>query len=83
MEKVKWFLYLSAVLLVGIPTMLAIASGSTFSSTVSNIIISSAIVLVVLGKLLTVHEKRKDNKIFSGDIGVIIGLSLVLVIRFI
>ncbi|WP_239094247.1 histidine kinase [Bacillus sp. B15-48] len=55
----------------------------TFSSTFSHSIISTAFVLVILGKMITVQEKRKDNKRFASDIGIMIGLSIVLVTRFI
>ncbi|MGD6834843.1 histidine kinase [Sutcliffiella halmapala] len=83
MEKLRGLLYLSAVLLVGIPTLIVIASDDSFSSTFSNILISIAIVNVMLAKLVTVFEKRKENRRFSVDIGTIIGLSIVLIIRFI
>ncbi|MBM4763718.1 histidine kinase [Bacillus sp. B15-48] len=84
MEKLKWFLYLSAVLLVGVPMSIVLMSDDvTFSSTFSHSIISTAFVLVILGKMITVQEKRKDNKRFASDIGIMIGLSIVLVTRFI
>lgn len=55
----------------------------TFSSAFSNIIISTAIVLVILGKMLNIYIKRKENKSFVSDVGVIIGIFIVLVARFV
>ncbi|KGA95943.1 histidine kinase [Alkalihalobacillus alcalophilus ATCC 27647 = CGMCC 1.3604] len=79
MDKLKWFLYFSAVLLVGIPISIALMSDTTFSSTFSQIVISTATFLVILGKFITVFQKRKENKRFAGDIGAIIGLFIVII----
>ena len=84
MRKLKLFLYLSAVLLMGIPTSIVLISEDvTFSSKFSNTIISTALGLVIIGKSITLYQKRKDNKSFAPDIGVIIGLAIVLVTRFV
>jgi hypothetical protein len=84
MDKLKWFLYLSASLLIVIPTSVVLMSDDvTFSSTFSNIIISTAIILFILGKMITISEKRKGNKSFAPDIGAVIGLFIVLVFRLI
>lgn len=82
MEKFKWFLYVSAVLLVGVPTLLVITSDDPYSSTFSNIVIALAFGLVILGKLIAVYEKRKENRRFSVDIGTIIGLSIAWILWF-
>ncbi|WP_245840058.1 hypothetical protein [Sutcliffiella horikoshii] len=46
----------------------------------SNILISIAILLVILGKLISVFEKKKENGRYAVDIGAIIGLAIVLII---
>lgn len=83
MGKLKVFLYLSAALLIVIPTLIVFMSDLPFSSTFSSTVISIAIILMNLGILLTVFQKRKENKNIAGEIGAIIGLSIVLIIHFI
>ncbi|OLO26761.1 histidine kinase [Alkalihalophilus pseudofirmus] len=84
MNKLKWFLYLSGALLIVIPTSVVLMSEDViFSATLSNTVISSAIILVILGKMITILEKRKVNKSFVPDIGAVIGLFIVLVFRLI
>nr|WP_246879848.1 histidine kinase [Bacillus suaedae] len=80
----KWFLYLSAALLIFIPISIVLMSDTiTFSSTFSKIVISTGIILVIFGKVLSLLEKRKENKSFSTDIGIITGLLIALVARFV
>ena len=84
MYKLKWFMYFSATLLIFIPTSVVLMSDDvTFSSLFSNVVISTAIVLVILGIMVTIFEKKKANKSFAPDIGAVIGLLIVLFIRFI
>lgn len=83
MNKLKILLYLSAVLLIVIPILIVFISDIPFSSTFSNTVISTSIVLVILGILITVFQKSKENKIIVGEIGAIIGLSIVLIISLI
>jgi predicted tellurium resistance membrane protein TerC len=84
LEKLKWFLYLSAVLLIGIPISIVLMDDNvTFSSTFSNTVISTAIVLVILGKMINIYIKRKENKSFVSDVGIIIGIFIVLVARLV
>ncbi|TYS58742.1 histidine kinase [Sutcliffiella horikoshii] len=80
MEKVRWFLYTVAGLLIVIPTMYVFIADTYFSSVTSNILISKAILLVILGKLISVFEKKKENGRYAVDIGAIIGLAIVLII---
>ncbi|MGD6776796.1 hypothetical protein [Sutcliffiella horikoshii] len=80
MEKVKWFLYTVAGLLIVIPTMYVFIADTYFSSVTSNILISIAILLVILGKFISVFEKKKENSRYAVDIGAIIGLAIVLII---
>ncbi|WP_404448565.1 histidine kinase [Sutcliffiella horikoshii] len=83
MEKVKWFMYTVAGLLIVIPTMYVIISDTSFSSVASNVLIFIAILLVILGKLISLLDKKKENRSYAVDMGAIIGLSIVLIIRFI
>ncbi|WP_226683188.1 histidine kinase [Sutcliffiella horikoshii] len=83
MAKVKWLMYTAAGLLIAIPTMYVIISDISFSSVTSNILISIAILLVILGKFISVVDKKKEKKRYAVDMGAIIGLSIVLIIRFI
>ncbi len=76
-------MYLSAVLLIVIPTIIVLVSDVTFTATFSSTVIVISIVLVILGKLITVFQKRKENKSFAVDIGALIGLSIVITLRFI
>jgi predicted tellurium resistance membrane protein TerC len=84
MEKLKWLFYLIAFMLISIPTSIVLMDDDvTFSSTFSNTVISTAIVLVILGKLINVYKKRKENKSFVSDIGIIIGITIVLITNFV
>jgi len=83
LEKVKWFMYTVAGLLILIPTMYVIISDTSFSSVTSNFLIFLAILLVILGKLISLLDKKKENRSYAFDMGAIIGLSIVLIIRFI
>lgn len=80
MEKVKWYMFTVAGLLIVIPTMYVFIFDTGFSSLTSNILISIAILLVILGKLISVIEKKKENRSYAVDIGAIIGLSIVLIL---
>jgi len=81
MEKVKWFMYTVAGLLIVIPIMYVIISDTSFSSLTSNILISIAILLVVLGKVISVMDKKKEKRSYAADLGAIIGLSIVFTLR--
>ncbi|WP_077617513.1 histidine kinase [Bacillus sinesaloumensis] len=84
MEKMKWFLYLSALLLIGIPIFIVLFSDDvTFSSTFSHIVLSIGILLFISGKLIAISEKKKESKRLAPDIGVVIGLFIVLVFRLV
>ncbi|MDL4842388.1 histidine kinase [Aquibacillus rhizosphaerae] len=83
MGKWRAFLYISALFLIVIPISIVLMTDDPFRSIFSNLVISLAIILVILGKSITVVEKRKESKRFAPDIGAIIGLSIVLIIGFI
>lgn len=81
MEKVKWFMYTVAGLLIVIPTIYVLISDISFSSVTSNILISTSLLLVILGKLISVMDKKKVNRSYAVDIGAITGLSIVFILR--
>ncbi|WP_048571013.1 hypothetical protein [Clostridium cylindrosporum] len=53
----------------------------TFSSFWSKLIISTALTLVIVGKIVTIIKKSKSDRNISKDVGIIIGLLIVLVSR--
>jgi uncharacterized integral membrane protein len=77
MNKLKWFLYFSAVLLILIPILIVAMSDVSFNSTFSNTVISIALISVILGKTITILQKRKENKSSASDIGAVIGLCII------
>ena len=81
MEKIKWMLYIGALLLIGIPMLFVFTESVTFSSFVRHMLIGSSIGLLIAGLVINAHQKRKANKSFTVDIGIAIGLLLVLVFR--
>lgn len=83
MDKWKLFLYLSAILLIVIPISIVLMTDVPFHSIFSHTVLNAAIILVILGKMITIFEKRKESKSYAPDLGAIIGLSIVLIIGFI
>ncbi|WP_026909111.1 hypothetical protein [Paucisalibacillus globulus] len=83
MNKWKLPLYIIAILLVIIPTIIVLITDIPFSSTFSRSVLSAAIILVILGKMITIIEKRKHTKSFAPDVGIVIGLSIALVLSLI
>lgn len=80
MSKLRPFLYISALLLILIPTSIVLIADVSFNSLFSYIVISISLILVMMGKTITVFEKRKEGKKTSTDMGAIIGLTIVLLI---
>lgn len=83
MNKWKSFFYISALLLIVIPTMMVIVTDVPFSSMFSNSVISTSIILLIIGQSMTIDENRKQAKNVAPNIGIIIALTLVLIVRFI
>ncbi|GAA0730444.1 hypothetical protein GCM10008905_31760 [Clostridium malenominatum] len=72
-------LYIIAALLVFIPTSIVLVTEFTFSSFFSKIFLSAALTLIIVGKILTIIKKSKNDKSIPKDVGIIIGLLIVLV----
>ncbi|WP_068676694.1 histidine kinase [Oceanobacillus sp. Castelsardo] len=83
MSKWSYFLYLTAVLSIVIPILTVLMTDVPFSSIFSHTVLSIAIILVIIGKLITIFQKRKEIKSFVPDVGVVIGLFIVLIISLI
>ncbi|MDX5473924.1 MAG: histidine kinase [Bacillaceae bacterium] len=84
MGKLKWLLYLLAVTFLSIPTAIVLMQDDiTYSTTLISIFITAALVLAILGKMIDIYEKRIENKSVASDIGIIIGLLIVLVTRIV
>lgn len=83
MGKMRIFFYLCAVLLIVIPTSIVLMTNVPFSSTFSHLVISAALILIILGKLITVIEKRNIGEKIAPELGVIMGLSIVLILKLI
>ncbi|HLR74443.1 MAG TPA: histidine kinase [Virgibacillus sp.] len=79
--KFRRTLYVSAVLIIIIPIVIVLMSDVTFSPTLSHTMISTSIVLLLLGKMITVFEKKSKNKSYALDVGALIGLVIVLIIN--
>ncbi|WP_416150020.1 histidine kinase [Salipaludibacillus sp. HK11] len=63
--------------MVLIPMLIVMMTDDPNSSVFSNIVVNTLIILVILGKMITVLEKRKGNKRYAPDIGAVIGLSIL------
>lgn len=79
--KFRTILYVSAVLIIIIPIVIVLMSDVTFSPTLSHTMISTSIVFLILGKMITLFEKKSKNKSHALDVGAIIGLAIVLTIN--
>lgn len=64
-----------------IPISIVLATEITFSAIVSKILISTALAFIILGKIITVIKKGKNHHSIPKDIGIVIGLVIVLISR--
>lgn len=79
----KAYLYIVAVLLVSVPMAVVLINNTPFSSNLSRTVISIAMILIIVGKVITILEKRKVNKSYASDIGIISGLTIGMILSFI
>ena len=76
----KWF-YIIALIIIIVPTAIVMVSDIGFSDLFSKIFISTALILVVIGRALTACSRSKgDNRLYN-DIAVIIALLIIIVSR--
>ncbi|WP_010093860.1 hypothetical protein [Ornithinibacillus scapharcae] len=79
-HQVRLGLYLLAIIITCLLLLTPLISDITINhSLLSKILISVPFVLVIIGKMISIWEKKAGNKSFSGDIGINIGLILGLV----
>lgn len=79
--RLSSILYIIAALLVFIPISIVLVMEITFSAIVSKILISTTLTLIILGKILTIIKKGKNDHSIPKDIGIVIGLLIVLISR--
>ncbi|OIJ18061.1 hypothetical protein BKP45_10690 [Anaerobacillus alkalidiazotrophicus] len=76
--EIRYLLYFVAVLwfisLIFIPLM----SEVTISVSLTKVLVSIPFLLVIIGKILAIIEKRNKNKSLAGDVGINIGLTIAL-----
>jgi hypothetical protein len=76
----RWPLYLLAILIIVIPTVIVFATDNGFSSFYSKVLINIALGLIIVGKILGTFKKTmEDGFTPSSSIGSIIGLLLVFI----
>ena len=82
MNKLSQILYIIAVVVLLILLILVSVADFTFSGFVGRSITNTAITLFLIGLILTIVQKKKEDKKISADVGIVIGISIVLVSRF-
>ena len=79
-NKLSLILYLIAVLLIFIPISIVLVNDNAFNSFYSKIFVNTAIIFVIVGRILTVVKKTiVDRKVQWVGIGSITGLLILLV----
>ncbi|MDV4152717.1 hypothetical protein R0131_17960 [Clostridium sp. AL.422] len=77
--KLTTILYYIAVLIIIIPVSIVLVRDITVSSTFSKIIIGTAGAFIIIGKLLVIINKKKEEKNISVDIGILTGIIIALI----
>lgn len=80
--KLSRVLYLIASLIILIPISIVLITDVPFSSAFTNISIGISYIFVIIGKTLTILNKKKGDKDLPVDIGILIGI-LTAFIQFI
>jgi hypothetical protein len=76
----RWVLYLLAILIILISTLIVFAIDRGFSSFYSKIFINTALAFIIVGKIFGAFKKTiEDGVTPSASIGSIIGLLIVLI----
>ena len=79
--KLTTILYYLAVLIIIIPVIIVFVTDTPFNSYFSKIVIGTAGIFIIIGKLFVIINKKKENKSISGDIGILTGITLALIER--
>lgn len=80
--KLSRVLYLIASLIILIPISIVLITDVPFSSTFTNISIGVSYIFVIIGKILTILNKKKGDKDLPVDVAILIGI-LTAFIQFI
>lgn len=80
-NKLSFILYVVAALLILIPISIVLVTEITFSSYFSKVTISTALACIIVGRILTLIKKDRKDKTLPIDIGIVMGLLIVLVSR--
>lgn len=75
------FFYSISLAMIAIQLFFVLFYDHTFSALESNLFICFSILFLILAKLIIVLKKRKENKNYAWDIGIIISSSFILVER--
>jgi hypothetical protein len=82
MRKISLALYAAATATIVIPIFYVLITDMTFNSFYSNLIISSALLLVIEGKMIEIVRKAKVEGVVSwSGLGAINGLLILLLWR--
>lgn len=79
MNKLIKILYLLASLVIIIPISIVIITDTAFSSSVSKMSITIAFIFLILGNILSILKKKKEDKDIKMDIGLTIGFLIALI----
>lgn len=73
-------LYICALLIISIPTCIALITDISFGLLFDKISIGVAYILVIIGKLTSILKNKNESKSISGDVGILIGIFIAFVI---
>lgn len=79
-SRLSRLLYLFAMLLIFIPIGMVLITGIPFSKQNSGLILNLAIILIIISRMIYEVDLYRENKAIElSNIGIIIGLILILV----
>lgn len=84
-NKVKYYnqisiiLYALGIMIIIIPSLIIFISGGGFSAHFSKVILSIAMICMEIGLIIKAIVKREEGKFIVKEIGIIIGLLLVII----
>ncbi|MFD1851503.1 histidine kinase [Oceanobacillus bengalensis] len=81
MAKLRVVFYSFAIFFILLPTSYVFITNTPIHDLYRKIMISSAILFIILGNLITIIEKQKEKKRIVGDVSIIIALFIVFISR--
>lgn len=73
-------LYICALLIISIPTCIALITDISFGPLFDKTLIGLAYILVIIGKLISILKNKNESKSISGDVGILTGIFIAFVI---